>query len=102
MNSVTFFKAPKSALNTWPKVLPRAEKSKDTKAVGITEYIFKSGLGWYKPTSSHTIPSTHVIRMPKRMPPLTFLISRKPVMSTPRIASRAPIPTELKSVLKFW
>ena len=35
----------KSVLNTWPKVLPSAEKSKLTKAVGMTEYMPASGLG---------------------------------------------------------
>ena len=49
------FSAPKSALKTWPKVFPRAEKSKETKAVGITEYIPSSGFGLYIPISSHRI-----------------------------------------------
>ena len=35
----------KSVLNTCPKVLPSAEKSKLTKLVGMTEYIPASGLG---------------------------------------------------------
>ena len=35
----------KSTLNTWPKVLPRAEKSKLMNEVGMTEYMPASGLG---------------------------------------------------------
>ena len=35
----------KSALNTWPKVWPKEEKSKLTIAEGITEYMPASGLG---------------------------------------------------------
>ena len=42
---LTMLKLEKSRLNTWPKVLPREEKSKLTKAVGMTEYIPASGSG---------------------------------------------------------
>ena len=49
------------------------------------------------------MPSSQVIRMPYRMPPLTFLTSRMAVMTTPSRARIAPTPTLWKvAPLKCW
>ena len=49
------------------------------------------------------MPSTQVIRMPYRMPPLTFFTSRMAVITIPNRARIAPMPTlEKVSPLKCW
>ena len=55
------------------------------------------------PVSSQRMPSTQVMIMPYRMPPLTFLTSRTAVITIPNRARMAPTPTlEKVSPLKCW
>ena len=53
------------------------------------------------PVSSHIIPSPHVIRMPYKMPPFTFLIWKMAVIRSPMTASNAQIPFVWKSSVKL-
>ena len=55
------------------------------------------------PVSSQRMPSTQVMIMPYRMPPLTFFTSRMAVMTMPMRARMAPTPTLWNvSPLKCW
>ena len=80
----------------WPKVGITLGMEMPEEKSGITLKKPISALGTYRPVSSQAMPSSQVMRMPQRIPPLTFLTIRTAVISTPMMASRTVMPSVRK------